>query len=329
MNKIQTTVGSIIQRVFKESNESVRRVVWIGAGGSFGGFYAAQYFMNRNAVTFSSEMFTSNEFVMAPPAYVGDDTLAVVCSMRGTKETCEAARVAKSLGAHVVALYVDPSELTEIADYQVKYESLALDESKTELSNTSIALMMAMELVDRTDGYADHDVAMSAFDNVDAIYRRTVGTTTPLAQKWAEKNKMRKPIYVLGSGPAYGAAYIFSICNIEEMLQISSPTTNSCEYFHGPFETLDKTTSVFQLVSVGRTRPADERSVRFLKEYGGDNVYILDAKEIGLNDLDDRVSEYFNHIIFAPILNNVYMRALSAEIQKSFLTRRYMWKVNY
>ncbi|WP_225350217.1 hypothetical protein [Lacticaseibacillus pantheris] len=90
---------------------------------------------------------------------------------------------------------------------------------------------------------------------------------------------MRKPIYVLGSGPAYGAAYIFSICNIEEMLQISSPTTNSCEYFHGPFETLDKTTSVFQLVSVGRTRPADERSVRFLKEYGGDNVYILDAKE--------------------------------------------------
>lgn len=82
---------------------------------------------------------------------------------------------------------MDPSELTEIADYQVKYESLALDESKTELSNTSIALMMAMELVDRTDGYADHDVAMSAFDNVDAIYRRTVGTTTPLAQKWAEK----------------------------------------------------------------------------------------------------------------------------------------------
>lgn len=64
MNKIQTTVGSIIQRVFKESNESVRRVVWIGAGGSFGGFYAAQYFMTRNAVTFSSEMFTSNEFVM-------------------------------------------------------------------------------------------------------------------------------------------------------------------------------------------------------------------------------------------------------------------------
>ena len=56
---------------------------------------------------------------------------------------------------------------------------------------------------------------------------------------------------------------------------------------------------------------------------------MLDAKEIGLNDLPDTVSEYFNHILFSPILNNVYMRALSVTTHKSYLTRRYMWKVAY
>ena len=42
----------------------------------------------------------------------------------------------------------------------------------------------------------------------------------------------------------------------------------------------------------------------------GERVYQLDAKELGLNDIKDSVSEYFNHLIFAPILNNVYMLSL-------------------
>jgi fructoselysine-6-P-deglycase FrlB-like protein len=325
---IQETVQSTMKKINTKTGGKIKRVVWIGAGGSYGGFFAAQYFMTQNA-TMSSEMFTSNEFVMAPPAYLGEETLAVVCSMRGTKETCDAANVAKKRSATVLALYVDESPLTEVADYKIQYESLAVDESRTERSNTSIAVMVAMVLAHDAGEFSDFDDAMAAFDIVDTIYRRAVETTTPLAKKWAAKNTHRKPIYVLGSGPAYGAAYIFSICNIEEMLQIPSPTTNSCEYFHGPFETLDKNTSVFQLLSVGKTRAADERAVRFLNQYGGDNVYVLDAKEIGLNDIDDKFSEYFNHIIFAPVLNNVYMRALSAEIKKSYLTRRYMWKVEY
>lgn len=329
MTKIQDEVQNVLKQVSSEMSKPVRKVVWIGAGGSYGGFYAAQYFMTHNAVKLSSEMFTSREFVLVVPAYVDQTTLAVVCSMRGTPETCDAAKAAKDAGATVVALYVDESRLTEVADFKIKYESLALDESRTERSNTSIALMIAMSLVHDTDGYADYEVAMNAFDSVDTIYRRAVENTTPLAIKWAKQNADRKPVFVLGSGPAYGAAYIFSICNIEEMLQIPSPTTNSAEYFHGPFETLDKNTSVFQLVSVGRTRPADERALKFYKRFGGDRIYVLDAKEIGLNDIDDRVSEYFNHVIFAPVLNNVYMRALSKEIKKPYTTRRYMWKVSY
>lgn len=131
------------------------------------------------------------------------------------------------------------------------------------------------------------------------------------------------------AAPAWGSAYIFSICNIEEMLQIDSPTVNCCEFFHGPFEVLDKNTSVFLLVADGRTRPADERAVTFLKRYGGEKVYILDAKELGINRIPDTVCEYFNHILFSPILNNVYMRQLSYAIKKDYNTRRYMWKVEY
>ncbi len=63
--------------------------------------------------------------------------------MRGTKETCEAARVAKDHGAYVIAVYVEESPLTEVCDQKIKYESIALDESKTERVNSSVGLLIA------------------------------------------------------------------------------------------------------------------------------------------------------------------------------------------
>lgn len=324
---IQQEVSAIVGRVLE--SHDITHVVWVAAGGSFGGFHAANYFMERESKAIFSSTFTSNEFVLAPPAYVDEHTLAVICSMRGTKETCEAARTAKELGAATIALYVEQSDLTAVCDQKIAYESIALDESRVERVNSSIALQIAMALVNQLEGYAEYETAMAAFDVVDAVYRKAVAYARPLAHCWAEQMAGEKTIYVMGSGPAYGSAYIFSICNIEEMLQIDSPTINCCEFFHGPFEVLDKSKPVFLLMSVGRCRKADERALAFLERYGGCNVYVLDGKEIGLNDLPDSVSEYFNHILFSPILNNVYMRALSKATSKDYMTRRYMWKVEY
>lgn len=328
---IKQEVKEVVAKVLaeKESVGGIKNVVWIAAGGSNGGFYPAQYFMDRESETLRSQSFTSNEFVYATPSFVGENTLAVICSMRGTKETCVAAKKAKDLGAATIGLYVQESELTETCEYNIKYESIALDESRTERVNSSVGLSIAMNLVEQTEGYAGYEDAMAAFDIVDDIYRKAAEYAAPLAKKWAEQNKDEKTIYVMGSGPAWGSAYIFSICNIEEMLQIDSPTVNCCEFFHGPFEVLDKNTSVFLLVSEGRVRPADERAVKFLKEYGGEKVYILDAKELGIDKIKDSVNEYFNHVLFSPILNNVYMRQLSYATKNDYNTRRYMWKVEY
>ena len=51
-----------------------------------------------------------------------------------------------------------------------------------------------------------------------------------------------------------------------EMLQIQSPTFNSCDFFHGPFEITDKNGAFFLLVADGRTRKADERAITFPEE---------------------------------------------------------------
>lgn len=214
------SIEEILQNALEEKkkdNINLNKVVWVAAGGSNGGFYPAQYFMDRESLSVRSQMFSSNEFVYAPPKFCGADTLAVICSMRGTPETVEAAKVAKKLGATTIGLYVEESELTEVCDYNIQYQSIAIDSSKTEKVNSSVGLRIAITLLHMIEDYAGYTDAMEAFEIVDDIYRDAVEYTTPLAKEWAERNKKEDSIHVMGSGPAMGSAYIFSICNLMEM----------------------------------------------------------------------------------------------------------------
>lgn len=324
-------IRDLMEKIIKDMEEAggVKNVVWVAAGGSHDGHYAAQYFMDRESTVVRSQMITSSEFVYAPPKNVGKDTIVVLTSMRGTKETIEAAKVAKELGAVTVSQYVDESGLTEVCDYNVQYISIWEDDRDQSRTNAGNALRMAMAIVDIVEGYADYTDAMDAFAKVQPAYIKAREYCAPLAVKWAAQAKDEKCITVLASGPAYGSGHIFSTCNILEMLQIHSPTFNSCDFFHGPFEITDKNQSFFLLIADGRTRKADERAITFVKKYAGDKVYILDAKELGLDNLKDSVSEYFNHLLFTPVLNNVYMKELSKATGIDYTTRRYMWKVEY
>lgn len=328
---MQEQVAAVVRAVLDEKRAvgGVEHVVWIGAGGSNGGSYPAQYFMEHEARAVSSHMVTSNEFVYDTPAYVGSTTLAVAVSMRGTPETIEAARVARERGAATVAVYVDESGLTEACDHRLRYHSLAIDESDMGRTNSAVVLRIAVELLRQTEGYAAYGDALQAFGAVEPLYRAAFARCQEPAAAWAEQNADRPTVNVLASGPLNGAAYVFAICNIQEMLQIDAVTTNACDFFHGPFEVLDENTSVFQLVGLGSCRAADERATRFLGRYGGERVYRLDAEEIGLAALPASVAPYFEHLVISPLLNNVYMRALSAVTGKDYLTRRYMWQVPY
>ena len=77
--------------------------------------------------------------------------------MRGTKETIVAAQVAKDHGASTIAIYVDESGLTEVCDYKIQYDSLAVDESCMGRTNSAVVTMIAMELTQQTEGYAEYE----------------------------------------------------------------------------------------------------------------------------------------------------------------------------
>ena len=110
-------------------------------------------FMDRESTAVRSQMITSSEFEFAAPKCIGENTIAVITSMRGTKETIEAAKVAKELGAVTISQYVDESGLTEVCDYNVQYGSIWEDDEDQGRTNAGNALRIAMAIVDVTEGY--------------------------------------------------------------------------------------------------------------------------------------------------------------------------------
>lgn len=50
----------------KKATGGIKNVIWLAAGGSYGGFYPGHYFLDQEATTLRSKNITSNEFVKAP-----------------------------------------------------------------------------------------------------------------------------------------------------------------------------------------------------------------------------------------------------------------------
>ena len=61
-------------------------------------------------------------------------------------------------------------------------------------------------------------------------------------------------IYTLASGASYGAAYSFAICVLMEMQWYDLQAIHANEFFHGPFEVVDKDSNFIVMIGLDETR---------------------------------------------------------------------------
>ncbi len=320
------TVSEIIADL-KEKREEIREVVFVACGGSLAAMYPAKYLLESEASNLRVGYLSSNEFVHATPKYVGETTLVIATSHQGTtSETVEAARVASSRGAAVISIAFKPdSLLSEAGDYSLVYEYGP--QARVSESKAALVMKIAFELLKVFESYEKETLVESSFEKLDVVVNKAKALVKRRAEQFAKDYKDEKNIYVMGSGSAYGAAYAYSICILMEMQWINSSSIHTGEFFHGPFEIVDYETPFILLMSEGRTRNLDERALRFLEKYARRFV-VLDAKELGINLIDDSIVEFFNPLVFSNVLS-VYSEELALERKHPLSRRRYMWKVEY
>ena len=329
---IKNIIAEILEA--KKSKGGVKNLYFVGCGGSLGALYPAKTFMEKECASIKSAWINSNEFVHSTPRDFGENSIiCLACHKGNTPETIEAAKLGKEKGAAVIVLtWLEESEIIEFGDYIIRY---AFDASPDHLKGdidyagekTICALLVAVELTAQTEGYENYDKFQEGLGMISNIIKNARAHVAERALEFAETYKNDPVIYTMGSGAAYGAAYMESICIFMEMQWLDSSNIHTGEYFHGPFEITDANRPFMLQISEGSTRPLDERALKFLRTYAK-RIEVLDAKELGLSTIDASVVDYFNHSLF----NNVYPiynHALAEKREHPLVTRRYMWKVEY
>ena len=329
MHLINTYSREFIDLLNLRTREAIEisEVFFVACGGSLVDLYAANFFLASESSKLRSNIITANEFVHVTPKVLGKGSVVVICTHSGkTPELVEATKVAKDAGALTITLTHNPaSQVAHYSDLNIVYEWG--DDSSVQNNPMAIALALGLEVFRYTEGYEHYDKFQKAFLKINDIVSEACNKVKDRVLKFAETYQNEKLFYILSSGASFGHAYGFAICSLMEMQWLNASAVHSGEFFHGPFEITDKQTNFIVLVNEGRTRPLDLRVITFLEKYTN-NYVVIDARELGMNLLPDKVVESFNPILFYSVLCE-YRKALAEIRDHPLETRRYMGKVEY
>ncbi|MFK4568243.1 SIS domain-containing protein [Enterococcus sp. UD-01] len=310
------------------AKQEVKNVIFVGCGASKADLYPAKYFLEQNAQVLRVSHYTANEFNFATPASVDENTVVISASLGGTTpETVEANAVAKDKGATVISLTrsVD-SPLTKDADYVI-YHGFA-ESYAAKLEKTGYCLELAVELLNQVEGYTNYNKMLDGFAAIYELAQSSAEAARKDAKSFAERFKDDQQIYVMSSGATLEVAYSTSICLMMEMQWLHSGTFHSGEFFHGPFEIVDKDVPFILFMNEGKTRSIDARALTFLERFNA-KVQVVDALDFGLSShIAAEVLDYFNPFIVTAVFR-VYAEALAAAREHPLTKRRYMWKLTY
>lgn len=322
--KIKEMIREIKRRFDRDGG--LKHVYFVACGGSKAAIFPGLYLLQREAKSFAATTYTSNEFVHAAPKGLGKNSLAVICSLKATAETVEAAKAANAAGAVTIAMTGSfETGMAKEGQYAVTYSNG--DNQIYSDSNQANALRIGFELLYQFENYKNYNKAMEAYQHIDKIISEGMDETLDDAKKWAEKYKDESVFYVLASGANYGVAYSMCCCHFMEMQWKHAVCLHTGEYFHGPFETTDRELPMVLLMSEGKTRALDERCLKFMETYAH-NYVVIDFKKLNKGRIAEEVVEFFNPVVMIPI-ERFYVYQMSLMRNHSMDLRRYMWKAEY
>ncbi|WP_088840605.1 SIS domain-containing protein [Listeria sp. ILCC797] len=318
---------TIIKNILKKATE-VKSVIFVGCGASKADLYPAKYFLEENTENLRVSLYTANEFNFATPKACNETAIVITASLGGaTPETVEATTRARKQGAHVISLtHIENSAITKDAEYVIVHGFEANYAAKQE--KMTYALELALEILHQTEGYAHYDALTDSISQLPAFTEEAVKSLEPQANIFAENYKDEKVIYFMSSGATHEVAYATSICLMMEMQWIHSGTFHDGEFFHGPFEIVDKDVPFVLFMNDGKTRTMDSRALTFLNRFDAKTT-VLDSCDFGLGNIAaGEVIDYVNPMLLTAVMR-VYAEKLAEKRNHPLTKRRYMWKLEY
>src|SRR5258708_5177675 len=112
-----------------------------------------------------------------------------------------------------------------------------------------------------------------------------------------------------------------------EMLWLHSYPIEAAEFFHGPFEIVDRRTPLVLILGEDPSRPLMERVLRFCKRFA-ERRMIYDSRDFAMPGIDPAIRPLLAPYVLQAALKRIAAH-LSVRHNQPLSTRRYMWKTEY
>lgn len=315
------------------SGKLISHVFLVACGGSLSIMQGGKYFIDRHSEGLSCDVYNADEFVCRDPKKLNGNALVILCSQTGTtRETVRAAEHAREKGAVTIGMTLNPaSPLAKAAEFVVGYQAsyttgVPIDAAD---SNYAVLYMLLAGVVRLVDGVDLVAPLLKSLTHLQPAIDRAHQLFAGRFEAFAPRFKDSSAVYTLASGSCYGAAYSYSTCVLMEMQWYDSQAIHANEFFHGPFEIVDKNAAFIVLIGCDETRRLAERARDFLLRFGSpDNILVLDSDELELSALDDRFKAYLLPLIFFDALWKFAYRLAALRGQPMLEGRRYMKKIS-
>ncbi len=304
------------------------RVFYVSCGGSQALMMPSKFFVDSVSKTLFAQHYNSNEFIYTSPAQLGRDSVVILCSQEGkTPETVKAAAFANEKGATVITIaMVDDSPLEKaggklFVKYGYYMTADAIDTSY------GVMYLLSAGLIDNQEGTSHLDKMIDSLTKIQPVINKAKADYLDQIMKMTEVCKDAKVIYSLAAGSNYSQSYVMCNCYLMEMQWINAIPIHAGEFFHGPFEIIEKDSPVILLMGKDSCRFLEERALKFCKKYT-DNLFVFDTADCDLTGIDKDYEGYMTTLI----LNNLcrlFCQKLAVVRDHSLDIRRYMHIVEY
>jgi fructoselysine 6-phosphate deglycase len=304
---------------------AIDRIYLVAAGSANRAMLGIAWWLEHYSPGIEVRRYFPAEFMAIDPPRLDARTLVLIASKSGTTpETVAAAQFLKGKPCKVVAF----SQYAEKPLAQMVPQHFFVGDT----SESFTAMFMLMQalvggVMAEKDGWPLGDTLVASLDALPAAICDAAEQNDARAAADAQAYAKDRNFYHVASGPGFTTAYVFGVCILMEMLWLHSYPIEAAEFFHGPFEIVDRDTPLVLITGEDPSRPLMERVQRFCATHAG-RVMAYDSRDYAMAGIAPEIRPIVAPYILQAALKRLSVR-LSALHGQPLSTRRYMWKVPY
>jgi fructoselysine 6-phosphate deglycase len=303
------------------------KLVFVGCGAPYRVMSIITYWIEKKSTQTKCYTYYPAEFVHQDPNFIDKRTVVILGSYSGTtSEIVEAAKYCQTKPCHSIGITrLADSPLSMNVDHKLLFGDTKLGDYSRFIVTS--ALVSGYFSVAEPEHWDIHEKLLSSLRNLPSALYSALEQTEQRIQEFTKEYSSQDSMFVVGAGPMFHIAYILAFNSFVEMQWMHVTPIAAAEFFHGPFELVDESFPVINLIDETPHREEAERVKRFGDEYCG-SFFNFDSKDYELEGIDEEIRPFVSTIVLDAATRRL-MDYFSAARKHEKSIRRYMGKVEY